>query len=244
MNTSSNDTVKGFRRLEASALVFAASRAVQLAAGAVTTILSPNAVRSIYLEPLTPLITGRYLDIFKTRLLISFVGQSADVFASAVLLIPGLRALRNMGAALSAAYVMALIGVFGLVVGLNGSALMLASLDSRSIQGFLFGVSILVAGALVSLVYDASIIASCFALGSALNDEGFAAAGILIVLSLILAPAQALPIPGSELVPLAETWVYRETIALGSLALQSAAWILFAIAAARAARRLKAGSNG
>jgi len=38
---------------------------------------------------------------------------------------------------------MALVGVFGLVVGLYGSALMLVSLDSGSIQGFVFGALIL-----------------------------------------------------------------------------------------------------
>lgn len=244
MNTSSNDTVKGFKRLEASALVFAASSVVQLAAEAATIILFPDAVRDIYLDPLGPLTTGRHLNIVKTRFLISFAGQTADVFASAVLLIPGLRALKNAGAALYAAYVMALVGVFGLVVGLYGSALMLASLDFRSIQGFAFGALILWAGALISLVYYAGVLTSCFALGPSLNDERLAAAGILIVLSLILALAQALPVPGSELVHLAEAWVFRETLAMGSLAFQTSAWILFAIAAARAARRLKAGHNG
>jgi len=236
--------VEGFKRLKASAMVFAAFRAVQLVVGVATVILFPDAVRGIYLEPLAPLTTGRHLDVFKTRLLSSFAGQATDVFASAVLLIPGLRSLKNLGTALSAAYIMALVGVFGLVVVLGGSALMLASLDSRSIQGFAFWALILWAGALISLVYEAGIITSCFALESALSDERFAAAGILIVLSFILALAQAFPVPGSELVLRAETWVFREALALGSLALQTSAWVLFAIAAAKAARGLKAGPNG
>jgi len=53
MNTPSN-SVKGFRRLEASTLIFVASSVVQLAAGAAAVILFPDAVRDIYWIRLDP----------------------------------------------------------------------------------------------------------------------------------------------------------------------------------------------
>jgi len=167
-------------------------------------------------------VLGNFLQALISGVVVVLVAFVIELVAVFAFLIPSFRRLKDYSSSLfgTSSTLISVGFVGGLILVVLGLGALIASVLSKSFGGLLSSIALLIISFILMLIGNIGLIVGCFRLREAFGETLFLAAGILLIIGIILS--------------------FIPYTAAASMILDFVSWILVFVASGSALRKLKA----